>query len=245
MDDLRFHPMDRRSSRIPTRPTIACGPRIPSTRVRSASGCSPATRTWSRCCAIRASSRRPSPPSWRRASAAAPAASACRCWSATRPTTPGCAGSSARPSPRAWWRCCGPHIQQIVDGLLDRVEAQGAMDVIEDFAYPLPVTVICEMLGRPGRGPRAVQGVGADIARGLDAILLPPGLGGRAAQHAARRALGRLLPRADRRAPRRAARRPALRPHRRRGGGRQAERGASCSPRASCSSSPATRRRST
>ena len=42
-----------------------------------------------------------------------------------------------------------PHIQQIVDGLLDRVENQGGMDLIEDFAYPLPVTVICEMLGVP------------------------------------------------------------------------------------------------
>jgi len=42
-----------------------------------------------------------------------------------------------------------PHIQQIVDGLLDRVENQGGMDLIEDFAYPLPVTVISEMLGVP------------------------------------------------------------------------------------------------
>src|SRR5262245_58674655 len=30
-----------------------------------------------------------------------------------------------------------PHIQGIVDGLLDRVESAGSMDVIEDLAYPL------------------------------------------------------------------------------------------------------------
>ncbi len=42
-----------------------------------------------------------------------------------------------------------PHIQQIVDDLLDRVEDAGRMDVIEDLAYPLPVTVIAELLGIP------------------------------------------------------------------------------------------------
>src|SRR5207253_4136337 len=42
-----------------------------------------------------------------------------------------------------------PHIQRIVDGLLERVETAGSMDLIEDFAYPLPVIVICELLGVP------------------------------------------------------------------------------------------------
>src|SRR5512146_995380 len=42
-----------------------------------------------------------------------------------------------------------PRIEQIVDELLDRVQGSGAMEVIADFAYPLPVTVISEMLGVP------------------------------------------------------------------------------------------------
>ena len=42
-----------------------------------------------------------------------------------------------------------PRIQQIVDATLDRVEPQGHMDLIADFAFRLPVTVICEMLGIP------------------------------------------------------------------------------------------------
>ncbi len=42
-----------------------------------------------------------------------------------------------------------PHIQDLVDNLLDAVEGSGRMDVIRDFAYPLPITVICEMLGVP------------------------------------------------------------------------------------------------
>ena len=42
-----------------------------------------------------------------------------------------------------------PRIQEIVDATLDRVAPQGRMDLIADFAYRLPVTVICEMLGIP------------------------------------------------------------------------------------------------
>ena len=67
-----------------------------------------------------------------------------------------------------------PHIQRIVDGLLDQVEGAGVMDLIEDFAYPLPVTVICQMLGVPLEDRDRFKGWGLDIARGLDSIWLPP-----------------------------------------------------------------------
>jgi cytochrome P450 len=42
-----------------------------------------------------------------------------------------------------------PRIQEIVDENLDRIIPHGKMDLIEDFAYRLPVTVICDMLGIP------------------------------------------------------------------------------------------------
>jgi cytochrome P450 len=42
-----------------------------------------------------------------------------------------------------------PRIQEIVDELLAGVERAGGMDLIADFAVPLPVTVIAEMLGIP------------------------------------------------------------------------------------------------
>jgi cytochrome P450 len=42
-----------------------------------------------------------------------------------------------------------PRIQEIVDENLDRIVPQGKMDLIEDFAYRLPVTIICDMLGIP------------------------------------------------------------------------------------------------
>jgi cytochrome P450 len=42
-----------------------------------------------------------------------------------------------------------PRIQQVVDEIIDRVESRGRMDLIADFAFRLPVTVICDMLGIP------------------------------------------------------------------------------------------------
>ena len=39
------------------------------------------------------------------------------------------------------------HIQSIADQLLSDVGKSGGRDVIDDLAYPLPVMVICEMLG--------------------------------------------------------------------------------------------------
>jgi cytochrome P450 len=42
-----------------------------------------------------------------------------------------------------------PRIQQITNELLDAAQERGEMDIINDFAYPLPITVISEMLGIP------------------------------------------------------------------------------------------------
>ncbi|GAB4215300.1 MAG: cytochrome P450 [Roseiflexaceae bacterium] len=42
-----------------------------------------------------------------------------------------------------------PRIQQIADELLDAVQDSRQMDLLDDFAFPLPITVILEMLGVP------------------------------------------------------------------------------------------------
>jgi cytochrome P450 len=40
-------------------------------------------------------------------------------------------------------------IEEIVDELIDKVIDRGEMDLVWDFAHPLPVIVICDMLGLP------------------------------------------------------------------------------------------------
>jgi cytochrome P450 len=42
-----------------------------------------------------------------------------------------------------------PRIQEIADELIDRVSAAGEMELVSDFAFPLPITVIAELLGVP------------------------------------------------------------------------------------------------
>ncbi|KUN21843.1 cytochrome [Streptomyces antibioticus] len=42
-----------------------------------------------------------------------------------------------------------PRIQRITDDLLDAMLPQGRADLVESLAYPLPLTVICELLGVP------------------------------------------------------------------------------------------------
>ena len=42
-----------------------------------------------------------------------------------------------------------PRVQEIVDSLLDQAECEGSIEVIGDFAYPMPAIVIAETLGVP------------------------------------------------------------------------------------------------
>jgi cytochrome P450 len=62
-------------------------------------------------------------------------------------------------------------VEVIVDELLDRAEGTGSMDVISDFAYPLPVQVICEMLGVPAEDQDRIRVWSRKIAPILDPIV--------------------------------------------------------------------------
>ncbi len=42
-----------------------------------------------------------------------------------------------------------PRISELAEALLDEVAPRGEMDLIADFAFPLPITVICELLAVP------------------------------------------------------------------------------------------------
>lgn len=65
------------------------------------------------------------------------------------------------------------HIQEIVDSLLDPVQDVGKMDVIADLAYPLPVMVICELLGVPAGDRERFNEWSYDVARTLDVFATP------------------------------------------------------------------------
>src|SRR5215469_2765145 len=59
------------------------------------------------------------------------------------------------------------HIRDITNRLLDKVEAQGRMDVIADLAEPLPCIVTAEMLGVPVNDHQQLKAWSADFAEML------------------------------------------------------------------------------
>ncbi|MFD3922678.1 cytochrome P450 [Streptomyces sp. NPDC058595] len=42
-----------------------------------------------------------------------------------------------------------PRVQELTDGLIDAFAAKGEADLIHDFAFPLPIYAICDLLGVP------------------------------------------------------------------------------------------------
>lgn len=62
-------------------------------------------------------------------------------------------------------------IQAIVDELLDEVEARREMDVIAEFAYPLPVRVIAELLGVPPEDRDTFKTWSRGVAPILDPVI--------------------------------------------------------------------------
>jgi len=67
-----------------------------------------------------------------------------------------------------------PRIQEVVDQTIDAVIEQGHMDLIEDFAFRLPVTIICDMLGIPEEHREAFYKSSRDGGRILDPVPLSP-----------------------------------------------------------------------
>jgi hypothetical protein len=59
------------------------------------------------------------------------------------------------------------HIQEITDNLLDRVQARGEVDLIADFAAPMPAIVTAEMLGVPTEDHSDLKKWSADFAEML------------------------------------------------------------------------------
>jgi unspecific monooxygenase len=73
-------------------------------------------------------------------------------------------------------------IQAVVDGLIDRFEGAGEVDLIADYVEPLPVTVIAELLGIPDADRHLLRPWSADFC--LMYELDPPEASARAAVRA-------------------------------------------------------------
>ncbi|GGU26470.1 cytochrome P450 family protein [Lentzea flava] len=56
-----------------------------------------------------------------------------------------------------------PRIERITNDLLDAWETEDEVDVIDTFAYPLPITVICELLGVPERDRNEVRTLTSEL----------------------------------------------------------------------------------
>ena len=64
-----------------------------------------------------------------------------------------------------------PRIQVIIDDLLDKVADKDSIEIIDDFAYPLPVIVISEMLGVPPESHKKFREWSAVMASSLDPVM--------------------------------------------------------------------------
>jgi cytochrome P450 len=68
-----------------------------------------------------------------------------------------------------------PRLEEICEALLDDALARGEVDLVADYAYPLPVQIIVEMLGVPAEDHEQFRVWSHALARGLDPdFLLPP-----------------------------------------------------------------------
>jgi cytochrome P450 len=68
-----------------------------------------------------------------------------------------------------------PDITALVDSLLDDVAERGEFDVIADLAYPLPVAVICRLLGVPLEDEPKFSRASALLAQALDPFITVTG----------------------------------------------------------------------
>jgi cytochrome P450 len=66
-----------------------------------------------------------------------------------------------------------PRIEALVDGGLDRIEQAGQADVVAELAFPLPFTVISEVLGLPVTGQGQLRELAGTLALGLEPLASP------------------------------------------------------------------------
>jgi cytochrome P450 len=65
------------------------------------------------------------------------------------------------------------HIEELVDRLLAPALESGRMDVVDDLAYPLPVLVVCRLMGIPGQARDDVRRHAVNLGRAFSAVVPP------------------------------------------------------------------------
>ena len=142
----------------------------------------------------------------------------CSPW--TRPTTPASGAWCPAPSPPRRSPRLEPWIREVTGRAPRPCRRRGGFDLIDALAFPLPIAVICHLLGVPAEDQASFRAWGHDVAATLE-----PQTSLAAAQPVARSGAGPdLLPAGPGgQAPRRPRRQPAFRPRGDRGGRRPAQ----------------------
>lgn len=68
-------------------------------------------------------------------------------------------------------RALRPTIERLATGLLEPILAAGGCDAVTDVAFPLPILVVCELMGIPAGARAEVQPRAADLGRAFAAIV--------------------------------------------------------------------------
>jgi cytochrome P450 len=66
-----------------------------------------------------------------------------------------------------------PRITELVDGMLDEMATEGRVDLVDALAFPLPFSVIAEMLGTPPADHDRIRQLTGTVVRSLEPIADP------------------------------------------------------------------------